>query len=262
MGDEDPDSESVRNMFKSLMSGFKKVEDNVQDMQTNISQITTDVSQVKLDVKQLQQSVVIEQEKNEATSARVQKLESAGPAPSREMAAVRRSLAQFDPANRSLAFIGMGEENVTKRVESLIKFLSENFPDVRVRGFDHIPKMDTGVRRLGPISIVELDNRFVREHVLEEIKTKNIVYKDCSGASPKIDRAKSESQRARNKALYRALAALKKHCNGKTVKVEWLLPETKDRQVTVDGECAFLQGPQDSLGAFVTPYLGLSLDPV
>lgn len=42
---------------------------------------------------------------------------------------------------------------------------------------------------------------FAREHVLDALKSRQITFIDPKGATPKVDRAKTQAQKSRNKWL-------------------------------------------------------------
>ena len=85
--------------------------------------------------------------------------------------------------------------------------------------------------------------------------------KDVSGNVLSVARAKSSLQLKRNSALRRALTMIEKDAKAshKEVKIEWLIPESKKRAVTVAGQEAFVQEYQDTEGEFLAPFQHLRL---
>ena len=109
--------------------------------------------------------------------------------------------------------------------------------------------------------LVELSSRAEREAVLKSFAESGSILKDVSNNILSVARAKSSLQLKRNSALRRALTMIEKDAKAsqKEVKIEWLIPESKKRSVTVAGQEVFVQEYQDTEGEFLTPFQHLRL---
>ena len=108
---------------------------------------------------------------------------------------------------------------------------------------------------------MELSSRATREEILTKITTEN---KTCKGSNEKIiqiSRAKTSHQMERNANLKKALAAVKRSgiASGKTWEVKWKIEGSKNRAVACGEEVAFLQTPDDVIGAFQDNFASLRL---
>ena len=78
-----------------------------------------------------------------------------------------------------------------------------------IRSMDHIWTGPIGNRSVGPITIVEIASRNVREAVLKKFKEANSTMKDAKGGNISVGRAKTSLQLKRNGALKQALKFMK-----------------------------------------------------
>ena len=88
--------------------------------------------------------------------------------------------------------------------------------------------------------------------------------KDTLHGTLHADRAKTQSQLKRNTALRDAMAKLKADPRGaknKKVEILWKKtdPKDKNREVVIDGICAFRQGVDDISGSFLSPFTDLTI---
>ena len=193
-----------------------------------------------------------------ALESRVRSLESGGTA-TPELAFLRQTVSRLDPANRCLAFKGFATESAKRRQDAIGKFFGEKFPQVEIKSYDHVPTVIAGVRQLSKVSVVELSSRAVREQVLSEIRNGGYSLTDAAGASVRVDRAKTQSQLARNRALHKAREALKRAFPGKEVTIWCKRDGAKDRGITVGPAQAFVQRPMDTTGSFVDAFAHVTI---
>ena len=116
-------------------------------------------------------------------------------------------------------------------------------------------------RKLSKTSWVEFSNTDTTKAFLKTVASDNAEI-TVDGSSVKVKPARTQIQKKRNYALIRASEIIKISGEGagKNVKIEFKVPDSKERHVTVDGVVGFCQNQNDTIGFFRAPFLALSIE--
>ena len=186
-------------------------------------QISDQASQFKSDLAKLREEMVT-RSMFEDLEERIKTLETQGLA-SPEVNWLQQQAGRLDPANRSLAFTGFVEKDLGKRRSLINSYMDQIGCETEIRSMDHIWTGAIGNRSVGPITIVEVASRNVREEVLKKFNEANSTKKDAAGGNISIGRAKTSLQLKRNGALKQAMKLVKQdsRASGKSVEICWLI---------------------------------------
>ena len=187
----------------------KQIEDLKHDLQTSkLEMVTKDV--------------------HEKLEERVANLEAGG-VPKAEISWMQRQVQRLDPANKSLCFTDFSDKDGTKRLAKIEEFLAKTGSKSEIRGIEHIWTGPPGKRAISGGSVVELSSRLVREACLKKLSDDNSIMASSDLGTISVKRAKTEIQKNRNNALYRAEEHIKGQpgSKGKTVKIIWQIEGKK-----------------------------------
>ena len=249
----------MRRMHLNTTTQISEVNTNMTNkfavMQNQLSEQAKDFAQ---DLKQLREDT-ISKSQFETQEQRIVKLEGGGLA-STQISWMQTQLNRLDPANKSLCFNNLSENDLTKRTEAIQDILSNIGQTSGILNIEHLSSGPPGNRKLSGRSIVEMSSRDVREAALKKLNEDTSKMEGPAGKFTVV-RTKTSLQMKRNKALHEAMAILKKDCRcaGNPVEIVWLIGGKNDRGIQVAGQMAFDQISTDSQGKFVGPFMDLSL---
>jgi len=242
--DEEP---SMKDLMKEMRKMNFNLETRFDDMQRQIANLKHELQTSKLEM--------VTKHAHENLEKRVANLEAEG-VDNAEISWMQRQVQRLDPANKSLCFTGFTDKDGTKRLAQVTEFLTKVGSDTEIRGIDHIWSGPPGKRAISTGSVVELSSRLVRDFCLKKLTEDNSIMATSELGTIAVRRAKTEFQRNRNNALYRAEQHIKSQpgSKGKPVKIIWQIEGKKDRGVECDGQMAFLQSASDLTGKFLAPF--------
>ena len=191
----------------------------------------------------------------ESVQARVAKMESGAGVSSQspDLQALYNQLNRLDPANKSLAIHGFGDNDLRSRVDYLNKILRDNRGTCLPVRIEHVHKGKRDERVPTKVSLIEFGSNADRETVFKIFQGLELT--DNSGAKVVCKRAKTALQKQRNDNLIKAEGLIKaKALSGATVKIEW-----EKREVNCNGETAFSQCRDSASGEFKAPFQALTV---
>ena len=191
----------------------------------------------------------------ESVQARLAKMEvSVSTSPqSPDLQALYSQLNRLDPANKSLAIHGFGDNDLRSRVDYLNKVLRDNPGTCLPVRFEHVHKGKRDERVPTKVSLIEFGSNADREAVFKILQGLDL--KDNSGAKVTCKRAKTVLQKQRNDSLVKAEGLIKSKAeSGATVKIEW-----EKREVSCNGVTAFSQFRESASGNFKAPFHELTV---
>jgi len=259
-GGTSPEMSRIEAMFGKMSSDMKEVKSSCQGVETSVKKMQDEILNMKTDIEQIKKDMCT-QEQFAKLEERIKILETRGPN-FPQMDFLRQSMSKLDPAKRSLAFRNFADNDLTTRVASIDACLAEIGGGSAERmSVEHIYKGEEGKRTPAGLTIIEFRNHDIREHVLKTFNDSESSFKDRCGNKIEVSRAKTAAQRQRNSALKNAKSAIEKHAAGigKSVVIDWQIPDSKDRSVSVDGVIAFKQIVSEACGTFVGQFTGLHL---
>ena len=237
----------MKDLVKEMRRMNFNLETRFDDVQKQIKDLRHELQTSKLEM--------VTKHAHENLEKRVAKLEAGG-VDNAEISWMQRQVQRLDPANKSLCFTGFTDKDGTKRIAQVSEFLAKIGSAAEIRGIDHIWSGPPGKRAISGGSVVELSSRLVREFCLKKLTEDNSIMATSELGTIGVKRAKTEFQRNRNNALYRAEQFIKSQSGskGKSVKIVWQIEGTKDRGVECDGQMAFSQSASDLTGKFLSPF--------
>jgi len=235
----------MRGMRLSLDTKFTGLSTQLQDLKQEIAEMKSDM---------------VTKEVFQNLEERVATLEVGGLA-NPDFAWLQQQVGRMDPANRSLAFTGFVEKDLGKRRSLINSYMDHIGCEQEIRSMDHIWTGPIGNRSVGPITIVEVASRNVREEILKKLKETTSTRKDAAGGNISVGRAKTSLQLKRNGALKQAMKLVKQdaRAEGKSVEICWLTEGSKDRTVKIGDQVVFRQTSTDIAGEFVAPFQNIRL---
>jgi len=246
--------------MQSLMQEVQKLSLNMTgQFQTLRQQLSDQACEFKSDLAKLREEMVT-RSMFEELEGRIKTLETQGLA-NPEVSWLQQQVGRLDPANRSLAFTGFVEKDLGKRRSLINSYMDHVGCEQEIRSMDHIWTGPIGNRTVGPITIVEVASRNVREEILKKLKETTSTRKDAAGGNIAVGRAKTSLQLKRNGALKQAMKLVKQDARAKDKSVEicWLTEGSKDRTVKIGDQVVFRQTSTDIGGEFVAPFQNLHL---
>ena len=138
--------------------------------------------------------------------------------------------------------------------------MQQNSPNFTYTEIDTIHKGPYNARTATKVSYVEFSSTAQRDAFLKQHKDTTLTFTDPAHTPLRLDKKKPKRQDQRNYALHHAKELLEKHelNTNKTVKINWKLNNSRDRNVTVNGTPTFLQLFTDDTGTFTTPFESLN----
>ena len=145
-------------------------------------------------------------------------------------------------------------------IADINKFMQQHFAGVPIIKVESVFAGARGSRGISKKTVVEFQSQAGRDHVLSEVKAKHLQF-NCAGHPISIAKAKTQKQLDRNAVLFQALDKIKAHASaqGKACSIAWVIQDSWNREVQVDGESAFVQQAGDMMGCFVGPFVSLTL---
>ena len=222
-----------------------------QDVDAKFGVISSQFATLHIEIAQIKSEVVTQVQFGELQS-RVSKLESsAGVAGGTGVEALTMQLDRLDPARKCLAIHGIVDANLDARTKHLEKLFSDVSGCPSPVYFDHIHKGKAGERSVTKVSLVEFRCNADREKAFQ--LTKDLEFKDGSGAKLGCKRARTNLQKQRNDALVGAERALKEKLGASAdVKIDW-----ENRRVVSKGEPAFEQKRGEVSGVYLAKFAAL-----
>ena len=169
---------------------------------------------------------------------------------------------KLDPALRRASFIGWPTNvSAEKRMELMCGFMDTKYKKVRFVDCGHDYTGPYNDRKLSKTSWVEFSNTDTTKAFLKTVASDNAEI-TVDGSSVKVKPARTQIQKKRNYGLIRASELIKASGEGagKNVKIEFKVPDSKERHVTVDGAVGFCQNQNDTIGVFRAPFQALSIE--
>ena len=125
---------------------------------------------------------------------------------------------------------------------------------------DKAPSTRTKPSRGNRYAILEVPSQQIRNKLLSDVSGQDIHF-TCLTQAITISRAKTQQQRDRNTIVSKAFDKIKSHdaAKNKSVTIEFKIPDSWDRSVSVDKQVVFLQRPGETLGTFSGAFAALSM---
>ena len=117
---------------------------------------------------------------------------------------LQQQVQRLDPANRSLCFKGLKQDNPETRKHVIEALLDSVDLKSEIIGMEHIYTGPPTDRKISPISVVELGSRNARENALKKLVEPSSLLKSEANSDLIVQRAKTASQRKRNTSLVQA----------------------------------------------------------
>lgn len=247
----------------SLSDLFSEIQGINQNNDSKFNVLQIQLYDLKKEMSILRAEMVSKQQFEELET-RVFKLESreiSGENPDTHF--LQQQLDRLDPAMCSLRLVGFSSSDVATSENSIQKFFADNLPQVANRIVtDHISKYSLSGRVLSNMCIVELPSKQIRDDILQQIKTKKLLFKDGQ-ANIDFGFAKTKKQIRRNTCMRNAEKMLKADplSKDKSFKIEWMIGSDKSkRQILVADEVAFKQDSGEVTGRVLAPFSHLHLE--
>ena len=171
-----------------------------------------------------------------------------------------RNARGVDDSFRKLAVVGFDPNvGLEERLAAMKTFMSRNFPkvDARYAVIHSGSWKDKGSqRKMSKVGLIDVGCPDLRELLMKSIDSKGLKVQ-CGGKELKVARAKSQSARGRDDALYQAADLLKKQANISDKDVSIKRGET--RGVELKGAFVFTQPAGIDLGTFCGEFSHLKL---
>ena len=163
---------------------------------------------------------------------------------------LQQQMSCLDPANKSLFFTGIVQNNAKTRADILRQIIKDTGEGSQITNIEDLWTGLPGKRVITSNVIMEFSFRSVSESVLAKLAKEDSPMKSAGKIT--CSRAKTSVQLKRNGSLKQVCNVLKKdsRCKDKTVTIIWQIEGSNDRSVEVDGHPIFHQKLSDLTGIF------------
>jgi hypothetical protein len=243
----------MQGMINNIQGMNTSLNAKMASMQDSLLNLKTEMAAMKADM--------VTKEIFQNLETRVAALEAKGFSGenSSETVWMQQQMGRLDPANKSLFFKGLAQQNTKTRADILRGLVRHCGEEAQISNIEHLWTGSPGNRVISPNCVVEFSSRAIRETVLEKLGKENSPM--TAAANLSCNRAKTSIQLKRNGSLKKAAELLKKdaRCKSKSVNIAWKQDDgTKDRSVEVDGKSIFKQQISDLAGSFESQFHDLS----